>query len=108
MKKRSTMALLLTSLLLTSACRFVALDPGAEQVEVRDEASVAGCQRLGRTTAQVMHKVLVFRRGEPKMSEELATLARNSATEMEGNAVAALGPIQDGRQEFGIYRCPTP
>jgi len=108
MHPRSIVSLLLSLPLLATACSFVALDPGAEQVELRDEASVVVCERIGRTTAKVMNKVLFFHRGEEKMGEELATLARNSALELQGNAVAALGPIREGRQDFGIYRCPAP
>ena len=66
------------------------------------------CERLGRTTVQVLAKVLSVPRSEAKMSAELTTLARNAAADMKGNAVAAETPISEGGQTFGIHRCPQP
>ena len=107
MNVRPLVSLLLLCMFVLGACTFVSLDPGAESVDVLDEQTAAVCERIGRTSAKVLEKVLFLPRNEAKMGEELSKLARNSAIEMEGNAVAALGPIEQGRQDFGIYRCPA-
>ena len=89
-----------------AGCNHVALDTGAEGTRVIDQAEASGCERVGNTHVKVLAKVLGIKRGEDKMSKELATLARNAAIEMNGNAVMAESEISDGGQKFGIYRCP--
>lgn len=89
-----------------SGCNHVPLEPAAEEVRVIDQAEAGGCEQVGSTKVKVLAKVVGFKRGEDKMSNELTTLARNAAVDMQGNAVASDGAISDGSQKFSIYRCP--
>jgi len=98
---------LFTSLMLLSGCTWVALAPEAEQVRVARTDAVEGCERVGTTKARTKTKVGIFARGDEKIAEELATLARNDAPELGGNTVVADGPVTaDGVQRFEVYDCP--
>ncbi len=99
-------ALLVASTLTLGACSTPKLKPGADTVQRLGAQESSDCSRLGSTHAQVLSKILFFDRSEKKMSEELTTLARNSAISMGGNVVIAEGEIVAGEQTFGVYRCP--
>jgi hypothetical protein len=88
-----------------AACTWVKPTEGGAEVRVAGASEVAGCERLGRTTSQVASKILVFARSEKTMTAELATLAQNEAARMGGDTVVPTTPIEDGRQQFDIYRC---
>ncbi|MGQ9424952.1 DUF4156 domain-containing protein [Gilvimarinus sp. F26214L] len=92
-------------LLTLNACSWVKLTPGAEQVYLRTQDQVAGCQRIGQTTSQVMDKVGFLDRSERKKAEELVTLARNEAASMGGDSIVPLSEPTAGRQQFAVYRC---
>jgi len=88
-------------------CTWVALAPDAEAVRIATLDGMEGCTRVGTTKALTKSKVGIFSRGEKKVAEELATLARNDAVELGGNTVVAEGPVSDeGTQRFAIYDCP--
>ena len=95
-------------LVLALGCRsFVKLSPEAEQVRVAAPSAVESCERIGKTNARTRAKVWVFHRRQATVEQELADLARDDAAEMGGSDVAPLGDIEDGKQSFGIYRCPN-
>lgn len=89
-----------------SACTWVELTPEGAQVRVSPPEAVAQCERVGRTKARSSEKAWIFPRREEKVHEELANMARDDAAEMGGTDVVAEGEPVEGRQEFGIYRCP--
>lgn len=92
--------------LVTPACRMVPLEPEGQSVRRLGAQEAPACERIGTTNVKVLSKVLFVGRSETKMAQELTTLARNSAGRMGGNTVIAEGGIRDGRQTFGVYRCP--
>lgn len=92
---------------LVSGCAFVKLNPQAEDVLVLKPYQVRECEQLRRSTSQVLDKIWFVNRNQEKMAEELATLARNTAAELGGNAVVADSPIEQGRQRFIVYNCPS-
>ena len=98
-------AVLLAAMLGASGCKHVSLDEGAEAVRVIDADEAKSCKRLGTTKVQVLNKVVGFKRGEAKVSKELATLASNRAFELAGNAVAPDDAVENAKQTFGVYRC---
>lgn len=103
MKKLSLLLVLLAGL---SACSWVPLSPEGEAVAVLSASEAADCQRIGQTTSKVPNKIGFLKRTESQQAEELATLARNEAANMGGNAVVAAEELQEGRQRFIVYRCP--
>lgn len=94
------------TVLLLGACSWVPLKPEAEQVRVRAEGDVSGCERLGKTHTRTLERVGPFPRRERKILEELEALARNEAVQMGGNSVAPLEGMLGGERDYGIYRCP--
>ena len=87
------------------ACNWVPLSEGGEGVRVAQASELRGCESVGRTNAQTTDRVVIFARSDEKIEQELESLARNEAALMGGNAIAAAGPIADGRQSFEVYRC---
>ena len=107
---RSNSIVLLTAICLASlafGCAWVKLAPEAEDVQIAPSAeAVASCRKVGTINSQTKARVGFFARGQEKLSEELATLARNEAAEMGADTVLAEGPPSvEGRQRFGAYRC---
>jgi Domain of unknown function (DUF4156) len=103
--RRIGAAMALAAGVAAAGCTWVKPTEGGAAVRVASESQVAGCEKLGRTTTQVLSKVLLFARSENKMTAELATLAQNEAARMGGNTVVPVSPIENGRQPFDIYRC---
>jgi hypothetical protein len=107
---RSTVvaSLLLTLVILSSGCTWVALTPEAAEVQIGASNAIDGCTRVGTTKAHTVVRIGFFFRSEKKVSEELTTLARNDAPELGGNTVVAEGPVDaDGMQRFSVYHCPV-
>lgn len=100
---------ILSTLLLSFAlmgCQHVSLDPEGDSVRRLGAQEAPACERVGTTHVEVLSKILFVGRSQSKMDEELTTLARNSAANLGGNAVIAEGVQKDGKQTFGVYRCP--
>jgi hypothetical protein len=107
MKKRCGKSAVVTVLgiVVASGCTWVDPKPGTSKVTLVQLSHVANCQSIGTTSSQVKDKVGFIHRDEDKVTEELLTLAKNSAVEMGGDTlVAESGPI-DGAQKFRIYKC---
>ncbi len=93
-------------LALFAGCAWVPPEPGAEAVSVRDVDDLGACKRLGKTHTRTASGLGFIPRRPSRVEEDLVALARNDAVRMGGNVVAALGPVEDGEQDFAIYRCP--
>lgn len=92
--------------LVLGACSWVDLKTEAEDILVLKPFQAKQCEQKGRTTSQVLDKIWFVNRNQEKMAEELATLARNTAVDMGGNAVVADSEIAEGKQTFLILDCP--
>lgn len=101
-----TLCACLSAALAVSACSWVKLDPGAENIRLVDEAAVSGCERLGQITTEVRARIGAIQRKPGKVEEELSVLARNSALDMGGDSLVPLGPVSaDGKRSYAVYRC---
>jgi hypothetical protein len=105
MKRRVPLIFAFGSALAMAACTWVQPDPGAEQVRLLRSDQTAQCERLAYTTVSVRDRVAAVQRSPGKVEEELETLARNSAIDINGDAIAPAGPVQDGRRRYAIYHC---
>ncbi|MDH5570615.1 MAG: DUF4156 domain-containing protein [Gammaproteobacteria bacterium] len=92
---------------LLSACTWVKLSTEAENVQIITEQQANNCKLLGHTTSIVKWTVATIARNETKVKTELETLARNSAIELQGNAIKPASEIKEGKQKFDIYHCDT-
>jgi hypothetical protein len=89
-----------------SACTFVKLTDGGQNVDVRLNSSVASCERISRVSANVVAEVVKVNRGDKKVAAELETMARNDAAVLGGNVIVPETEIAEGSQSFGVYKCP--
>ena len=98
---------LLSAAFLLSACSTLKLTEGGEKVRMLDPNEVSSCKNLGRTNTSVTAKV-VFDRPADVVAEELATVARNSASRMGGDTIVPLTVVEGGQQTFEVYKCVNP
>jgi hypothetical protein len=100
---------LFTSLIVfISGCSsWVQVTNEGESVRLGNAREVANCQRIGRAQAQTLSRVVIVERGGERLQEELTRLARNEAGDMGGNVIVPESVISEGRQTFGVYRCPN-
>ncbi len=87
------------------SCAWVKPTVSGAEVRVATAAEVRTCAEAGTTQVSVLDKVGGVRRGYGKVSEELATLARNSAAQLGGDTVVPTSEIVDGTQTFAVYKC---
>ena len=92
--------------LVLSGCSWVDLDPKADDVLLLKPFQTKQCEQIRKTTSQVLDKLWFVNRNQEKMADELATLARNTAAQLGGNAVVADSDIVEGKQTFIILNCP--
>ena len=103
------MALLLSCTLFLVGCTWIKPTPEGEQViQLSDSDPIPShCKRLGETRSHTRARLGFFVRSKEKIAIEQATLARNEAARMGGNAVAALDSSDDGSRLFGISHCDS-
>ncbi len=90
-----------------SACgTWVNVTSAGRLVEVATPEQVSACNRLGSSTTNALSEIAFVERGTRKLQQELLDLARNEAGDMGGNRIVVETPINNGRQTFGVYRCP--
>lgn len=93
------------AMVVSAGCTWVDAVPGASRVTLVKPEHVTQCRSVGTTVSSVKDKIGIIHRSEAKVTEELLTLAKNSAVEMGGDTlVAESGPV-DGTQKFRIYNC---
>lgn len=94
---------------LLASCTWVPLEPGAENVLVLPESRLTPqCVSLGKVTVSVADRVGALERHADEIEEDLQALARNHAAGKQADTVVPLGPVENGRQTFGVYRCEKP
>lgn len=87
-----------------SACTFVKMAPGAQQVRVLT-AAPAGCEARGEVVVSVTHKLGFYERDALRVRDELEVLARNEAPRLGANRISPLGPPAEGEQRWAMWRC---
>lgn len=93
---------------LIPACTWVNLTAPAEKVRILSLDEVKNCQRVGTTTVSTKATVGGIKRKYLKIQEELNTLARNGAIDLNGDTVVPITSQEDGKQVFDVYRCINP
>ncbi len=98
---------MLTILGPTLGCNWVPLTSEGENVRVLQASAVTDCQKVGKVSSKTSDRILIFARTDRKIREELESLARNEAVDLNGDAIVPIGTEADGRQSFEVYRCST-
>ena len=96
-----TAAVLLAGL---SGCTFVHMAPGASSVKVLATAPT-GCERRGEVEVSVKDRLGPYERSEPKVRDELETLARNEAPGLSADSISPLTHPNDGEQRWAMWCC---
>ena len=96
---------MLTILVSTLGCNWVPLTSEGENVRVLQASAVTDCQKVGKVTSKTSDRVIMFARTDRKVREELESLSRNEAVDLNGDAIVPIGTVTDGRQTFEVYRC---
>jgi hypothetical protein len=93
--------------LTTGGCTWVSVSPQATQAGVVALSldRVANCRLLSQTQVSIANNIGVFERMPSDVEHDLTNLAINEAAKSGGDTVAALSPVKDGAQTFGIYKC---
>lgn len=102
MKKLTLMFLVAT---MASACTWVKVDDGAENIVVGKESNVRGCERLSEVNVKVGDRLGPVHRNSEKVANELETMGKNEAVRLEGDTIVPVEEPEDGRQSFMVYRC---
>jgi hypothetical protein len=92
----------------SAGCTWVPLAPEAEGIDLAsDERAVAHCKLVGNISTRTKTKVGFIGRNPERISDELTTLAKNEAVEMDADTIVAVGkPTLEGVQKFRAYHCP--
>ena len=98
---------MLTILGTTPGCNWVPLTSEGENVRVLQSSAVSDCQKVGKVSSKTSDRIFIFARTDRKVREELESLARNEAVDLNGDAIVPIGTEADGRQSFEVYRCST-
>lgn len=104
---RALNLLTVAAALTASGCTWVSVSPQAQQqgIIALSLDRVANCKLLSQTQVSIANTVGVFERMPSDVEHDLSNLAINEAAKAGGDTVAALSPIKDGAQNFGIYKC---
>ncbi len=87
------------------ACTWVQLTPEGEKVRILNANEVSKCEYLGQTTSSTAASVAGINRHPNAVRDELESLARNSAINLDGDTIVADGEISEGKLNFKVYRC---
>lgn len=88
-----------------SGCVWVDLNPKGESVKVLTQSEASRCKRIGHVESTTASDIAGIPRDDESLNNELTRLARNHAGDMGGNGVVAIGKVQNGTQNFNVYRC---
>jgi len=102
---KSQYILFLAAAILFNGCAWVDLTETGRAVRVMQSHEVMGCKSLGHTTVTIADKVGGMQRQQHIVANNLETLARNAAADMQGDTIVAASPIKDGKQKFDVYKC---
>lgn len=102
---RSWSVLALAGIFMLSGCAWVKPTLDSQEVIYQPAEAVSQCRRVGIARVKTLSKFVIVPRSEDLIRNELITLAKNEAVIMQGDTVAPDGPLEDGAQAFGVYRC---
>lgn len=101
-----SLVLLIAVALPLGACTWVQPDTAGSRVRVAYDGNVGGCAKLGEIGVGVRDRLVPgWDRNPLKVADELESLARNEAAQLNADTIAALNEPRDGEQRFAAYRC---
>ncbi|MEO8002182.1 MAG: DUF4156 domain-containing protein [Arenimonas sp.] len=98
--------ILLVSVCVLSACSFVKMAPGGDEVKVATIGKdLSACEKRGEITVSVKDHLGPYERDSLRVKDELEVLARNEAPGLKADTVQAIAAVSDGSQKWRAYRC---
>jgi len=98
--------ILLVSACVLSACSFVKMAPGGDEVKVAAIGKdLSACEKRGEITVSVKDRLGPYERDVLRVKDELEVLARNEAPGLKADTVQAVAEVNDGTQKWRAYRC---
>lgn len=97
-------ALLVLGIAALAGCVGIKLTAEGSQVRQARAEEVGACQLVGKVTSNIPSKTL-GRLSPGKVQEQLIVLARNEAPGLGGDTIVPVGPVNEGLQEFNVFRC---
>jgi hypothetical protein len=97
-------AALIACSLALAGCIGVKLSPQGSEVRQATDSEVGACTLVGKVSSNIPSKTL-GRLSPGKVQEQLIVLARNEAPGLGGDTIVPAGPVQNGFQEFNVFRC---
>ena len=97
--------ILLITVFFSLGCQWVKPKQGADSVSYVTAVHIKDCEQVGVARVGVREKLWFLERRSKKVQKELITLAKNEALKLRGDTVVALTVIDDGWQDFNVYRC---
>lgn len=89
-----------------SACTFVKMAPGGAGIRVvAQDRDMRACQKRGEIDVSVKDRLGPYEREPMRVRDELETLARNEAPDLNADTVQPKSPPNDGEQRFLAWRC---
>lgn len=103
---KKTTLLLAAIVSLTSACSWVKVSDQGSSVAVANAANVRSCEKVRTVSVKVKDNFVgSMKRDTNKVATELTNMARNEASQFDGDTIVPVTLIQDGRQSFDVYKC---
>ncbi len=91
---------------LLSACSFVKMAPGGDEVKViAIGKDMSACEKRGDINVSVKDRLGPYERDVLRVKDELEVLARNEAPGLKADTVQAVAEVDDGAQKWRAYRC---
>ena len=98
--------ILLVSACVLSACSFVKMAPGGDEVKVAAIGKdLSACEKRGEISVSVKDRLGPYERDTLRVKDELEVLARNEAPGLKADTVQAIAAVSDGSQKWQAYRC---
>lgn len=103
---KKTTILLAAIVSLTSACSWVKVSDKGSSVAVANAANVRNCEKVRTVSVKVKDNFVgSMKRSPEKVATELTNMARNEASQFDGDTIVPVSLVQDGRQSFDVYKC---
>lgn len=99
---------ILAAAALATGCVFVQPTVAGKKVRVLTAGEVERCRPLGSLTSTVADYIGAIPRSRDAVEDDVTLNAQNAAADMGGDTIVPVSQMQNGKQTFEVYRCPTP
>lgn len=89
-----------------AGCTWVKPTESSIQVRIVPADRVGDCKKAGEITTYTKAKVAGVNRKPAKVRQELETLAKTEAVDLQANTLVVKSEVFEGKQSFTAYQCP--